>query len=81
MNSTVILAILALLVVVIAWVLSRSGKHRAGEGTPRDQLLHLCLGDKKQMKRLVSFERVRSPEISRTEAEVRALESIRRDNT
>ena len=80
MNGTVVLAALALMVVVAAWFLSRPRRKELG-GSARDRLLHLFLGDKKQVKRLVALEKRRSPGISREEAEVRALESIQRDNT
>ena len=80
MNGTVVLAALALVVVVAAWLLSRPRRNVLG-GSARDRLIHLCLGDKRQVRRLVALEKRRSPGISRSEAEIRALESIQRDNT
>lgn len=54
---------------------------RNSEGnSPEQVLLHMCLGDRGQVKRLIAFERSRDPGISRREAIVRAIESLHRDN-
>ena len=47
----------------------------------REQLLYLCLGDKRQMRRLVALEKKKTPGISTREAISRALAFVQRDNT
>jgi hypothetical protein len=59
------------------WIKDR---RRSDGNSPMEVLLHMCLGDRRQVKRLIAFERSRSPGISRREAIARAIESLRRDN-
>ena len=59
------------------WLKDRRSSER---NSPKQVLLHLCLGDREQVKRLIALERSRQPGISRREAIVRAIESLQRDN-
>jgi hypothetical protein len=70
--------ILAVAFVTALWFKARRTNDR---NSPRDVLLHMCLGDKSQAKRLIALERSRSPGISRREATVRAIDSLRRDSS
>ena len=64
-------------IVIRLWL---PGRRRSDGNSPMEVLLHLCLGDRRQVKRLIALERSRSPGISRREAIDRAIESLRRDN-
>jgi hypothetical protein len=54
--------------------------HRQGFGSSAERnLLHLCLGDKQQMKRLIALERRKAPSLSRRAAVEQAIYAIQRD--
>jgi hypothetical protein len=44
------------------------------------RLRRICLGDDRQMERLINGERARAPGISRAEAASRAVQQYQRDN-
>lgn len=71
--------ILVSAVVAVAWLLSRRQRQISSEPTPQQRLLHACLGDKKQARRLVKLELEKTPGISRKDATLRALAALRRD--
>lgn len=80
MDRDIYVALLVLIAVVIsAWLLSRPRRGRKDGNSAKERLLHLCLGDRKKMRRLIALERSRSPGVSRDEATARAVESLLRD--
>jgi hypothetical protein len=71
--------ILVSAIVAAAWLLSRRQGRASSEPTPQERLLHACLGDNKQARRLVKLELEKTPGISRKDATLRALAALRRD--
>jgi hypothetical protein len=71
---------LLLLVVLLLAPFVRLRTRSPAPPTPRQRLLHACLGDKRQVRRLVNLERAKQPGLSRQEAILRALDAIQRDN-
>jgi hypothetical protein len=66
---------------LIAYLVWSTGR-RTSTGNSNEQiLLHLCLGDKKQMKRLIALEAAATPNLSKREYVVRAIEKLKRDNS
>ena len=57
------------------WLAHRGRKHAAEK-----QLRRICLGDERQVERLLQSEMTRAPGMSRAEAARRAVERYRRDN-
>jgi len=76
-TQAIVLGLIALL--VVAWLAPWKSKGRS-DVSEKDQLLHLCLGDKRQMHRLVALEKRKAPGISTREAISRALAFALRDN-
>jgi hypothetical protein len=77
-NLIRIVAIVSIVAIVTRlWLKER---RRSDDNSPMEVLLRMCLGDRRQVKRLIALERSRSPGISRREAIARAIESLRRDN-
>jgi hypothetical protein len=71
---------IATVVLFSAWYLSR--RSRRGElANPKQRLLRMCLGDKKMVRRLVALEMDRIPGVYGRKAILRAIDSLRRDNT
>jgi low affinity Fe/Cu permease len=68
--------ILAIAIVVL--ILFLLMKSQADSSADKD-LLTLCRDDEAQMNRLIALEQKRKAGISRKEAVIRALESLRRD--
>jgi hypothetical protein len=77
-TQAIVLGLIALL--AVAW-LAPGRKSKVPPGpSEREQLLYLCLGDKRQMRRLVALEK-KTPGISTREAISRALAFVQRDNS
>jgi hypothetical protein len=72
--SVALLAVAGLL--VLAWVWRRGRASRAAE----TQLRTICLGNERQMERLIEGEMNRAPGIPRGEAARRAVQRYQRDN-
>jgi hypothetical protein len=78
-TQAIVLGLIALL--AVAW-LAPGRKSKVPPGpSEREQLLYLCLGDKRQMRRLVALEKQKTPGISTREAISRALALVQRDNS
>lgn len=78
-DRTVLYVLLAA-AVAFGFLVGRRRRRGSDGNSPMEVLLHMCLGDRRQVKRLIALERSRSPGISRREAIARAIESLRRDN-
>lgn len=81
MDRTQAIALGLIALLAVAWL--APGRNSKGPSTVTDeeQLLHLCLGDKRQMRRLIALEKKKTPGISTREAICRALASVQRDNS
>ena len=77
MDRATAIAILAAIVLgAWLWLRRRSGVSRQAEA----QLRRICLGDHRQVERLIKGEMTRTPGISRAEAASRAVQRYQRDN-
>jgi hypothetical protein len=81
MDRTQAIALGLIALLAVAWL--APGRNSKGPSTvdEEEQLLHLCLGDKRQMRRLIALEKKKTPGISTREAISRALASMLRDNS
>jgi hypothetical protein len=77
-TQAIVLGLIALL--AVAWLAPAWKSDGPPNVSEKDQLLHLCLGDKRQMRRLVALEKKKAPGISTREATFRALALLLRDN-
>ena len=75
-SSLAVLVMVALVVGIFLWVLSRSSGGQNAEAT----LLRICRGNQEQADRLITGEMSRAPGITRQEAARRAAERYQRDN-
>ena len=76
MDSPLTLILLACVVAVIWLWRDRRGRTRAAE----EELRRICLGNERQVERLIEGEMTRAPRLSRAEAARRAVERYQRDN-
>ena len=77
MDNLTAIGILAFaLLGVWLWLRHSSGGPRQAER----QLRRICLGDDRQVERLINGEMIRVPGISRAEAASRAVDRYKRDN-
>ena len=79
MSGTAVIGVLFVIVLVLAPFIRRRSRAPSAP-TPWQRLLHACLGDRRQAKRLTKLEQEKQPGLSRHEAILRALDAIRRDN-
>lgn len=77
-TQAIVLGLIALL--AVAWLAPAWKSEGRSNVSEKDRLLHLCLGDKRQMRRLVALEKKKAPGISTREAISRALAFALRDN-
>lgn len=78
-TQAIVLGLIALL--AVAWLGPAWKSGDPPRSSEKDQLLYLCLGDKRQMRRLVALEKKKAPGISTREAISRALAFVKRDNS
>jgi hypothetical protein len=77
-TQAIVLGLIALL--AVAWLVPARKSEGSLRVSEKDRLLYLCLGDKRQMRRLVALEKRKAPGISTREATSRALAFALRDN-
>jgi hypothetical protein len=77
-GATIIVALLAVAMMLAPFVHRRS--KAPSPPSPWERLVHVCLGDRRQAKRLVKLEQAKQPGLSRREAIERALDALHRDN-
>lgn len=75
MDNAFALSVLAAIVGIWLWLTYRN-RSRDMEG----ELRRICMGDARQVERLIQGELIRAPGLSRAEAARRAVERYRRDN-
>jgi hypothetical protein len=75
------LAVGALVIVLVLYYFASrgDGRERQDPQGAEEELLHLCLGDRKQAERLLALELKKAPGIKHAEALRRAISSLRRD--
>ena len=78
-DASDVVRVVGVLVVCGAIFLVVTKPSRGVSNSDDETLLHICLGDKKQMKRLISLEKQRTPGLSRRDAVARAIASLKRD--
>lgn len=66
-------------VLILYYFASRGDSGPGDTADAENELLHLCLGDRKQAERLLALEEKKSPGITRGEAVLRAIHYLRRD--
>ena len=76
LDSPLALILLACVVGGIWLWSARRGRRHAAER----ELRRICLGDERQVERLIEGEMTRAPRLSRAEAARRVVERYRRDN-
>ena len=74
-----VLGILAIVGVVLYFMFCGDARGRADPDALEEELIQLCLGDRKQAERLIALEMKKAPGVARSEAARRALQSLRRD--